>query len=65
MRGYFAAGCKTLKAAQALGVGADRVREVKRKPGAPEYLRAIEERALDVMVQARASQLLAPLILPR
>lgn len=64
IRAYFVAGCKTLSAARALGVSSRRVRQVKALPGAVEYLADIEERSVEALVQARAAQLLAPM-LPR
>lgn len=62
IRAYFAMGCKTLSAARALGVSSRRVREVKALPGAVEYLAAIEEESLKALVQARAAQILAPML---
>ncbi len=62
VRGYFAAGCKTLRAAQALGVTSRRVREVKALPAARVYLEAMEHDLRDTVVKARAAQLLGPML---
>lgn len=64
IRGYFAAGCRTLRAAQALGLTHGRVREVKAKPGARAYLEELEHAAVQAMAQARAAMILAPMLTP-
>lgn len=59
---YFAAGCRTRRAARALGIHSRRVRAVKALPAARVLLAELQAKTLDAVVQARAAQLLSPLL---
>lgn len=60
IRAYFASGCRTTRAAVALGISVTRVREVKAFPAAKVYLSELEADCAHAVVQARAAQILAP-----
>lgn len=62
VRAYFASGSRTCRAAKALGVNVSRVRQVKAKPAARVYLAELEAETTRALVQARAAQLLAPML---
>lgn len=64
LRAYFASGCRATVAARGLGISRTRVYEVRHQPGAQAFLEAMEQATTDAVVQARAAQLLAPMLRP-
>ena len=64
LRAFFASGSRATVAAKALGVSRQYIYWVRQQPGAQAFLDAMEQAATDAVVQARAAQLLTPMLRP-
>lgn len=64
LRAYFASGSRATVAAKALGICRHYLWEVRQRPPAQPFLDAMEEATTQAVVQARAAQLLAPMLRP-
>ena len=62
MRAYMQAHCHTGQASKIQGCHRETIWAVRTSPAGKAYLAELEQAAVDAMVQARAAQLLAPLL---
>ncbi len=64
LRAYFASGSRPTTAARSLGISRQYLWEVRQRPGAQDFLDAMDQATTDAVVQARAAQLLGPMLRP-